>query len=246
MSSDISTTMRARRVVFDDFNKAFSVESRVEALQRQVETRSKLTNVLNRSQECKLDYSKGKVEAARGIFTRKSDSEMDLHRHSLKDYVAHRELLDKFARMNRRKGLSSALGKYGIGTAKVEIQPMINKRVKDATPSAIRRREAKKLVRRRKKVHVWDRTLDTPDLLNAGKDNVKNSRQNTQIRGNRHSVTLPSVKKLSSSTADSPPNKGTLPSINPQVDPIASDLTLPSVFLTQSPSKPDYSTDYYK
>lgn len=56
-----STTMRARKVFYDDHNHAFYVESRVEALERQVATRAKLTNVLNRSHDSRLSYLKKKV-----------------------------------------------------------------------------------------------------------------------------------------------------------------------------------------
>jgi hypothetical protein len=46
--------MRARKVIYDDYTKAFYVETRVEALERQVATRAKLADVLNRSHDARL------------------------------------------------------------------------------------------------------------------------------------------------------------------------------------------------
>ncbi|KAK6175443.1 hypothetical protein SNE40_013906 [Patella caerulea] len=237
MNTDVSTTMRARRVVYDDYTKGFYVESRVEALHRQVDTRAKLTNVLNRSQDCKLNYSKGKVEAARGIFTRKTESEIDHHKGNLKDYVAHRHILDRMAAINKRKGVSSALGKYGVGCAKVDIQPLIDREVKETTPSATRRREAKKLVKKRKMVEVWDRTLNTPELIDAGKNNVQNSRQNTKdcIRKRKSPhIVLPSLMPRSLST-DLVFRSSSSPVKDERGQSHSPELTLPSVFVTLKP-----------
>ena len=67
MDSGISTTMRARKVIYDDYTNTFYVESRVEALERQVATRAKLTDVLNRSHDTKLRNHKKQVQNVRLI-----------------------------------------------------------------------------------------------------------------------------------------------------------------------------------
>ena len=61
MDRGISTTMRARKVIYDDYTNTFYVETRVEALERQVATRAKLTDVLNRSHDTKLRNHKKQV-----------------------------------------------------------------------------------------------------------------------------------------------------------------------------------------
>ena len=61
MDSGISTTMRARKVIYDDYTHAFYVESRVEALERQCATRAKHTDVLNKSHDAHLRDQKKQV-----------------------------------------------------------------------------------------------------------------------------------------------------------------------------------------
>nr|KAG5704326.1 hypothetical protein BaRGS_012635 [Batillaria attramentaria] len=112
--------MRARKVIYDDYTNGFYVETRVEALERQVATRAKLTDVLNRSHDTKLRNQKKQVEAEKDIFDKKNDRDTTFHREQLKDHVAHKSVLHDIAHRKASDlnggGRDSHLGHYGLGS----------------------------------------------------------------------------------------------------------------------------------
>ncbi|XP_025107800.1 uncharacterized protein LOC112572373 [Pomacea canaliculata] len=161
-----STTMRARKVFYDDHNHAFYVESRVEALERQVATRAKLTNVLNRSHDSRLSYLKKKVNSEQNIFEKKNERETTFHRDQLKDHVAHMHVLHDLARTQVSEGRrNSHLGAYGLGASRLDLLPLIEQSVKDDSPAARRRTKSQRIQSRRRQVPVFDRTQTTSALL---------------------------------------------------------------------------------
>ncbi|KAK7101597.1 uncharacterized protein [Littorina saxatilis] len=169
MDRAVSTTMRTRKVIYDDYTHAFYVETRVEALERQVATRAKLTDVLNRSHETRLRNHKKQVDAEKDIFEKKNDRKTSFHKEHLKDQVAHRHVLDGIARSRHDSGSGnrseSHLGHYGLGASKLDIQPLIEQNIKENTSSAKRKRQSMRIQSKRRGVNVFDRTKTTSALL---------------------------------------------------------------------------------
>lgn len=170
MDSGVSTTMRARKVIYDDYTNAFYVESRVEALERQVATRAKLTDVLNRSQDTRLKDQTKRVKAEKEIFEKKNERETLQHRELLKDHVAHRSVLNDIARSRVIDSITgtraqSHLGQYGLGASRLEIQPLIENTIKENTPAAKRLRKSWSIQNKRRAITLFDRTKSTSALL---------------------------------------------------------------------------------
>ncbi|RUS73734.1 hypothetical protein EGW08_018495, partial [Elysia chlorotica] len=161
---------------------AFYVETRVEALERQVATRAKMTDVLNRSQDSKLRTQKKRDQAALDIFDRKFEKEGQNHKEALKDHVAHYGVLRELAQERENSGQADPnMGRYGPGSSKLEIQPLIQKKIKESTPSAKRKRQSKKILATRKNIKVFDRTKPTSALLKM-KEKIASRPTSEQLR----------------------------------------------------------------
>ena len=118
------------------------------------------------------------VDAEKDIFEKKNDRETSFHKELLKDHVAHRHVLTNIARSKSDGAATgsraeSHLGHYGLGASKLEIQPLIDQRIKDNTCSAKRRKQSRKIQSKRREVKVFDRTMTTSALLRM-KPEVKN------------------------------------------------------------------------
>ena len=57
------------------------------------------------------------------------------------------------------------LGHYGVGASKWQLQPLIEQKIKDDSPSARRQRHSAMILNRRRGVFVFDRTKTTSALL---------------------------------------------------------------------------------
>ena len=66
---------------------------------------------------------------------------------------------------NTGERAESHLGHYGLGASKLDIQPLIEQRIKENTPSAKRLRQSRKVQTKRRELKVFDRTKSTSALL---------------------------------------------------------------------------------
>ena len=109
------------------------------------------------------------VDAEKDIFEKKNDRGTSFHKEQLKDHVAHRHVLNNIARAKVEGATGgradSHLGHYGLGASKLEIQPLIDQRIKDNTSSAKRKKQSFKIQNKRRAVKVFDRTKSTSALL---------------------------------------------------------------------------------
>ncbi|XP_067683738.1 uncharacterized protein [Haliotis asinina] len=231
----ISTTMRSRKVCFDDYTNAFFVESRLETLKRQIETRSGLTDVLNKSQEARCDFKKRQFDAAKRIFIRKSSMAMTIHRDNLQEYKAHWNVLQDIARKKQRAGLydEDDLGTYGPGASKVEIQDLIEKKIKQSSPSAKRRRDARKHLNHRNRVEVFDRNLPTSALLKS-KVKSRTSTKGGEFRSRRSGIVLPPIAVTFTKQDGEEVGNGVHITTRPATSGRYNDLGLPAVFVTET------------
>ena len=169
------STTRKRKVIYDDYTNGFYLESRAEALQRQVEYRTKATDVLNRSADARLNFERRQVDAARHLFQMRREREVGQHMEHLRDHVAYKLVLDKVARERETLNVDdSDYGKYGPGISRLELDEEVLHKIHDMSPTARRKRETDKLLRQRKKPTVFDRNLATPEIFQNSLSRRKN------------------------------------------------------------------------
>ncbi|GFN77360.1 hypothetical protein PoB_000386600 [Plakobranchus ocellatus] len=116
------------------------------------------------------------------IFDRKFEKEGQIHKDALKDHVAHYGVLRELASERESSGKGDPnMGRYGPGTSKLEIQPLIQKKIKESTPSAKRKRQSKKILATRKNIKVFDRTKPTSALFKM-KEKIVSRPTSEQLR----------------------------------------------------------------
>lgn len=233
----ISTTMRSRKVCYDDYTNGFYVESRLETLKRQIETRGGLTDVLNKGQDARCDFRKRQVDAAKRIFTRKNSMAMTIHKDNLQEYKAHWGVLQDISRKKERQELyeEGSMGRYGLGSSKIEIQDLIEKKIKQSSPSAKRRRDARKHLNHRSRVEVFDRNLTTSALLKS-KVKSRTSTQGGDFRTRRGTaqLVLPPIAVTFTKKNGKQVGNGVHITTRPATSGRYNDLGLPAVFVTET------------
>ncbi|KAH9494539.1 hypothetical protein Btru_042381 [Bulinus truncatus] len=163
--TDNNLTLKARKVNYDDYSGTFSMETRLEALGRQVLTHAKLVNVLNRSQDAKLRFTCKKSQEATDIVCRRLDKEGQFYRQSLRDRLAYLSLLRDFTQRDTGGDDVTYSGLYDLGLSRKELKEMIQEKIKDSTPSARRQKLCRHILHSRKLITVFDRTKSTSALL---------------------------------------------------------------------------------
>ncbi|KAK0064162.1 hypothetical protein Bpfe_006347 [Biomphalaria pfeifferi] len=163
--------MKARKVNYDEFSGAFTIETRLEALRRQVLTHAQLVNVLNRSQEAKLRFTSKKNQQAIDIVCRRLDKEGQYYKKTLKERLAYLEILRDFAQRETHSDDITYADLYDLGLSRKELKEMIEEKVKESTPSAKRQKLCQHILNTRRLVKVFDRTKSTSALLKM-KDSI--------------------------------------------------------------------------
>ncbi|CAL1539520.1 unnamed protein product [Lymnaea stagnalis] len=180
--AESSTTMRARKVTYDEYTGIFYVESRLEALERQVLCHAKMAEVLNRSQESKLRFITKQDKGARDIACRKLDKEGRHQRQALRDRIAYSQILREFSSGKSEGGDElSPRAVYDLELSRQDIQTLIQKKLKDSTPSAKRKRQSKNILNSRRLIQVFDRTQSTSALLRM-KDKIASRPTSEQLQ----------------------------------------------------------------
>ena len=241
MAKEVSTTMRSRRVMYDDYTDGFYVETRVEALQRQSENRASETEVLNKSQEARFEVAQRQIEAAKRIFERKFLAEANQHKQNLRERIAYKQILDDLPRPDGSLESGSnprvrVLNSY----SRLELQALVEARIKEGSPSSIRRKAAHKLLTHRKPVEVFNRVRSTTSLLQSARRkrhrhssvSAEGGREYTPRQSNVQLILPPismSMRNVRAVSSDAGLTSADKPNVTQQAD-----LSLPSVFLTQN------------
>ncbi|KAK3102661.1 hypothetical protein FSP39_012978 [Pinctada imbricata] len=165
---------RKRKVIYDEYTNGFYTESKMESLQRQCDFRSKMAGVLNRGEESKLTGKRKAVEAEKQIFELKNEKETTLHRENLRDYQAYREVLRNILKERENdKNWDDKYGMYGSGVSRLDLELEVQRQKTEMTPIIVRKRNAEKLLSQRKRVEVFDRKMNTTELLNKARKKRK-------------------------------------------------------------------------
>jgi len=235
---------KRKKVFFDEYTNGFYTESKMETLQRKCEYRSKGADVLNRSEESRLNIALKSVKAARNLFTMKTEREQTFHQEKLRDHLAYKHVLENISKQrDKMTDWDDTYGKYGFGINKTELDSEIQHQRQEMTPMVIRKRQAEQLLSNRKKVDVFDRNMKTPELLGLIKNKRTKSsspvhRRKSPARKKTPKLILPPItvtwnRDKSSRRNENSVNVDNLESKPTPVNKSAEDKGLPAVFVTQ-------------
>ncbi|XP_041350131.1 uncharacterized protein LOC121369242 [Gigantopelta aegis] len=154
----LTTTMRSRKVCYDDYNSKFWVESRLEALERQCAARMPDIAVLNKYQDNRYSVMERQLEAERRRFYRKNLVVFNKHKQNLIDHVAYKRVLfQKTLENNRAKSESNIHNQFNcLGICRLDVQSQIEEKRKDFCPTFRRLNAAKKLLEAQRQPKVQE------------------------------------------------------------------------------------------
>ncbi|XP_069141872.1 uncharacterized protein [Argopecten irradians] len=237
---------KKKKVFYDDYTGGFYTESRMENLKRKCNYRSKMAEVINRSEGSRLHVALKTVDTAKHLFEMKSERETTFYRECLKDHLAYKHVLEGISKeRDNDSSWDGRYGKYGQGVNRTDLDPQISEQLVEMAPEVKRKRQAEMLLSQRKKPEVFDRNMKTPDLLGL----VRNKRAKSSSPVRRKPVApsngsgrktpkliLPPITLTLSreSTADKVVNVRNLQSTNKRSNTTMGDSSgLPTVFVTQ-------------
>lgn len=230
MVAEGNTENKRRKVFYDEFTNGFYVETRVAAVQRSCNYRSKITVVRNRSQDERCKDRIQFAETAKHIFETKYEKEETQHHGTLRDNAAYRQVLVSVAkdRENNHADDLDLMGKYGPGATRDKLDTLVQEKIEYMTPAAKRKRRAKRILSKRKKEDVFDRKATTPELFNMVRNRESRSASPTQKASSRvdTKLVLPPIEV-------SVPRYATLKAEAAKAEDKADGLSFPSVFVTQ-------------
>jgi hypothetical protein len=241
LSGDITT--KKRKVHYDTYTRGFYMETRVEALQRQVEYRGKMTGVRNKSEDARLSLAKKQVEGARYIFNRKNNRELSEHKENLTTTLAYKRVLGHIARDRDRilRGEENNYGRYGEDSSRSSLEVDIAKEAREMSGFIKRKRDAERLLSHRKKLEVFDRTLATPEMYRAAQSKRSRSvspvnrrrRKSSQRKIPTPKLILPPITVRLRREDSGPRVTDSVSQAHSQRPNQSASLELPSVFVTQ-------------
>ena len=159
--------IRKRKVLYDEYTNGFYTESKMESLQRRCDFRTKMADVLNRGEESKLTAKRKTVEAETKIFETKNERETTFYRENLRDHQAYREVLRNIMKERENdNNWDDKYGMYGAGVNRTDLEQEVHKQRIEMSPVMVRKRNAEKLLSQRKRVEVFDRKMNTEEILN--------------------------------------------------------------------------------
>lgn len=166
MSVGGGSDVKKKKVFYDEYSGSFYTESKMEALQRQSDYRSKMEGVLNRSEAARLKVKHNTVKAAQHIFDMKNDRERTTFQENLKDHQAYKQVLENIVKeRSKDQDWDDKYGIYGPGVSRQELDSEVQKQLHEMSPMVRRKRAAEFLLSQRKRVEVFDRKKKTPELL---------------------------------------------------------------------------------
>lgn len=165
MSFGAGGDVKKKKVFYDEYTGSFYTESKMEALQRQCDYRSKMAGVLNRSEAARLRVKHNTVQAAQHIFEMKNERERTMYQENLKDHQAYKQVLENIVKERAKQEWDDKYGIYGAGINRQELDIEVQKQLREMSPVVKRKRAAEFLLSQRKRVEVFDRTKKTPELL---------------------------------------------------------------------------------
>ena len=159
-------TDKIQSLIYDDYSDRFYFETKVEALERLSKQRGKHADIVNRSNNKRLEHQNKQIHSAQGIFEGKIHREINAARESLKDMVSYKHVLNKISQKNKMDIFNDGhLGTYGPGVSYFELEESRNQAKKDMLYETRRKVQSQLLLHQRKPMPVLDRTKDTVHLL---------------------------------------------------------------------------------
>ncbi|CAH1784418.1 unnamed protein product, partial [Owenia fusiformis] len=168
--TDQSNPSKVRNLLWDDHGLKFYWETPYEAMQRKALKKENDVLANNRSEAALLQREKDRVDTGCRLYTSKFTREKETYRDSLKEYIAHKNVLERVMETNMNdQTRNENFGQYGLNKTSKDLRNLIEDELHRMHPVTKRKRKVEWLAKTHERIGVFDRTMTFAEIVASRK-----------------------------------------------------------------------------